>query len=209
MKILLLTHGRAGSSSLHQALSDILNLEKVIEPFNKDLWNGEYKNRKLNFDGNVLDNTIQKTLSGTNDIWVRENASNFDKIIILARADIRDTCISVQNAKKHGYVNQYTQTETPTPNLISDIIHSYSVLFDFHRTLSSNLIWYEDIFNDYTLSRETIKSLDLNISDNQFQKIWDKYLHPSHRLQKDTIYGTNKQYSWISESYPPLKDDLI
>ena len=49
MKILLLTHGRTGSSSLQQAISDVLNLENVTEPFNKHLWDGEYKNRKTNY----------------------------------------------------------------------------------------------------------------------------------------------------------------
>ena len=64
MKILLLPHGRSGSTSLHFALSYILNLEKVIEPFNKDLWEtGDYKDRQLNWNGTIQDNTIIKLTS--------------------------------------------------------------------------------------------------------------------------------------------------
>ena len=81
MKILLLTTGRTGSSSFQQAISDVLNLEKIIEPFNKHLWNGEYKNRKLNFDGTVLDNTILKSTLA-NETWIKKNAYRYDKVLL-------------------------------------------------------------------------------------------------------------------------------
>ena len=45
MKVLLLTHGRSGSTSLHYALSEALGLSMIIEPFNKELWEDQYKSK--------------------------------------------------------------------------------------------------------------------------------------------------------------------
>jgi len=207
VKILLLTTGRTGSSSFQQAISDVLNLEKIIEPFNKHLWNGEYKNRKLNFDGTVLDNTILKSTLA-NETWIKKNAYRYDKVLLLARDNIRDTFISLENARKFGFANEYAAVQKPSPKVMQNVIHSYSILFNFYRTLPCNLIWYDDIFNEYNLSKKTIQSLGLDINDEQFDKIWDKYLNPSHRLRKENSEG-NKEYSWISENLPPLKDNLI
>jgi len=207
MKILLLTHGRTGSSSFQQAISDVLNLENITEPFNKHLWDGEYKNRKLNFDGTVLDNTILKTICGQNDIWITKNVHRYDKVLLLARDNIRDTFISLENAREFGYINEYTPTQKPSPNVMQNVVHSYSILFNFYRTLPCNLIWYDDIFNEYNLSKKTTQSLELDINDKQFDKIWDKYLNPSHRLRKENSEG-NKEYSWISENHPPLKQNI-
>ena len=209
MKILLLAHGRSGSNSLHFALSYILNLEKVIEPFNKDLWHGDYKDRQLNWNGTIQDNTIIKNLIGSNDEWVRNNISKFDKVILLVRDNIRDTIISTQNAFEYGYINQYKPTENPTQDSMLNVVHSYEGVFRLlHENKKSNLVWYEDVYTDYSLSKKTIQSLGLNINDNQFFEIWNKYLSPSHRLRKEDGEG-NQEYPWIKDNHPPLKNDLI
>ena len=210
MKILLLAHGRSGSNSLHFALSYILNLEKVIEPFNRDLWeSGDYKDRQLNWNGTIQDNTIIKNLVGTNDEWVRNNITNFDKVILLVRDNIRDTMISAENAFKYGYINQYTPTENPTAESMLNVVHSYGGLFGFlHENKKSNLVWYEDIYTDYSLSKKTIQSLDLNINDNQFLEMWNNYLSPSHRLRKEDGEG-NQEYPWIKDNQKKKKNDLI
>tara|TARA_B100000287_G_C20565924_1_gene754493 strand:- start:655 stop:1209 length:555 start_codon:yes stop_codon:yes gene_type:complete len=184
MRILLLPHGRSGSTSLHFALSDVLNLDKIIEPFNKDLWNNYYKDEPTYQGGDIPNNTIIKNLVGQNDGWVKEYVNQFDKIILLVRDNIRDTIISAQNADVYGYINPYTPTEKITPKMMTYISKLYSLLFNFSEVLTSDLVWYEDIFNNYDLSKETIQSLDLNINDEQFDMMWDKYLNPKHRLRK-------------------------
>ena len=58
-------------------------------------------------DGTVLDNIILKTICGQNDIWVTENVHRYDKVLLLARDNIRDTLISLENAREFGYINEY------------------------------------------------------------------------------------------------------
>jgi len=185
MKILLLPHGRSGSSSLQFALSDALNLEKIIEPFNWDLWANYYKGTPSYQGGDIPNNTIIKNLVGQNDKWVNQYSNQFDKIILLARDNIRDTMISAQNAQVYGYSNYYTPTEELTTEVMDYVSSSYFYLLEFNNTLEdSKLIWYDDIYVNYDLSKETIKSLELNITDEQFDKMWNKYLNPKFRLRR-------------------------
>lgn len=212
MKILLLPHGRSGSTSLHFALSYILNLEKVIEPFNKDLWiTGDFKDKELNWNGTIQDNTIIKNLVGSNDEWVINNITKFDRVIFLVRDNIRDTMISHENALKYGYTKQYTPTVKPTELSMLNVVHSYQGLFEFlNNNPKSNLVWYEDIYTDYELSKETIQSLDLGIDTEDFQEIWKKYLNPNNRLRRENgASNFDLHYSYLKDGNPPPKNRLI
>ena len=82
MKILIVTHGRAGSTSLQYALSDVLNIEKIIEPFNTDLWENSFKSEP-NYKGvEIPNNSIFKVIIGQDDDWILDKIYDFDKVII-------------------------------------------------------------------------------------------------------------------------------
>lgn len=189
MKILLLGHGRCGSTSLHYGLSDVMNHKMIIEPFNRSLWKTYYKTNPPYKKGETIEeNVIFKTLAGPNfrNDWVDKNYKEFDRTIILMRGNFRETVISHQNAFVYGYMNQYEPTEIVTKDSLKHVIENYQWLLNFHgRTVTTHLIWYEDIYTeDSVLSKDTIRLLDLGLSESQLDKLYDKYLNPKFRLRK-------------------------
>ena len=79
MKILIISHGRSGSTMLLYALSDVLNLEKIVEPFNKNLWDNadNFPNLpdKPNYQsGDIPNNTITKVITNQNNDWIYDYA---------------------------------------------------------------------------------------------------------------------------------------
>lgn len=188
MRILLLGHGRCGSTSLHLGLADVLGLVEIIEPFNQPLWNDYYQKEPPYKEGQPIpNNTIFKCINGPhfNNEWILENYKTFDKVIMLVRGNIRDTLISHCNALQYGYSNKYVATNTITKESIEYVSENYNWLFDLY--LNSNnihLIWYEDVYSDYDTSKKIIDSIGLNLTNTQMQILWSDYLNPSHRLRQ-------------------------
>lgn len=201
MKILILAHGRSGSTTLSKALADVLDLDLIIEPFNKRLWEKYFKKKPTYVDGPIPENTIIKHIALPNSLMHFQNRlKEFDKVIFLIRDNVRDAIISKVNADKYGYNHKYTNTEGHKITMadIEDAIKVYrelanNVRFNF---LNGHLIWHNDLYKDYDKSMQTIKNLELNIDESQFNKMWDLYLNPSHRLQLKksnirTIYSSD------------------
>lgn len=188
MKVLLLTHGRSGSTSLHYALSEALGLNMIIEPFNKQLWEDQYKLKPplLSYE-DIPDNCIVKSLSYHNDDWVYQKHNQFDKIILLVRDNIREVMISAENAPIHGYHNSYVATEQPNNKFRNHFISaSYTKIFEFNEVLNASFVWYKDIFTDIESCRSTMHSLSLPGLDNKkIQTMWERYFNPKHRLRVD------------------------
>lgn len=187
MKVLLLTHGRSGSTSLHFALSEALGLNMIIEPFNKELWNDHYKSKPpLLPHDDIPDNCIVKSISYHNDDWVYQKHNQFDRIILLVRDNIREVMISAENAPVHGYHNSYVATEQPNNKFRNHFISaSYTKIFEFNESFDAHFVWYGDIFTDFETCKKTIYSLSFpNMDDNKIQLMWDKYFDPKHRLRE-------------------------
>jgi hypothetical protein len=188
MRILLLGHGRCGSTSLQLGLSDVLKLDTIIEPFNSHLWDTIYKTEPPYLDGDVIpDNVIFKNIIGPNfnNQWVIDNHHKFDVVILLLRANIRETLISHTNAKIYGYSDKYVAIDHITHESIEYVNNNYTWLFDFYTsTPNVNLVWYEDLYGKYDMSSKVIKSLGIPIGDFQLKLLWDNYLNPTHRLRQ-------------------------
>ena len=189
MKILLLAHGRSGSTTLSKALADVLDLDIVMEPFNKRLWKEHFKKEPPYIDGPIPKNTLFKHITMPNSLaYFTNRLKEFDKVIFLIRENIKDVIISKVNADKYGYGVKYENTEGEKIKMadIEVVMKMYRELSNNVRfnVLNANLVWYNDLYNDYHKSMQTIKSLKLNIDELQFDKMWDNYLNPSHRLQQ-------------------------
>ena len=187
MKILLIGHGRCGSSSLHYALADVLNLEKIIEPFNIDLWQNNYKKEPpYKFDDKVKDNTIFKCITWhTHNNILVELSKQFDRVILIARKNIRETMESAYYAEQYGYNNPYRSTDDFIPKVIADgVLENYYKIFELSYGLGEEVLWYEDLCNDYDISFKSIQKLYLGITEEQFNKMWKNYLNPKFRLRK-------------------------
>lgn len=188
MRILLLGHGRCGSTSLHLGLSDVLNMDAIIEPFNEHLWNEIYNQTPPYIEGDVIpNNTIFKCINGPNfnNEWIERNVSEFDKVILLMRGNIKETLISHTNAKEYGYSHKYKDTNSISKDDILYVSSNYQWLFNLYNTNAGiDLIWYEDVYTNYNTSKNTIDSLGLGLSKNQMRKLWSGYLNPRNRLRQ-------------------------
>ena len=131
-------------------------------------------------------------ITNQNNDWIYNYANQFDKIILIARESIKDTIESAQNALVYGYNKPYVPTEKITPFVMADSASLYLTLFQMYESFSdikkykkinSDLIWYNDIYKSYEVSKKTIQSLNLNISDDMFHKMWIHYFNPRHRLR--------------------------
>jgi len=190
VKILLLAHGRSGSTSLSKALADVLDLELILEPFNKRLWKEYFKKEPTYVDGPIPKNTIIKHITMPNSLGkFKGRLKEFDKVIFLIRDNIKDAIVSKLNADKYGYDDEYQNTEGDkiTINDVEDVVKMYRELSNTSRfnILRADLVWYSDLYNDYYKSIQTIKKLKLNINESQFNRMWDNYLNPSYRLQQE------------------------
>jgi hypothetical protein len=188
MRILLLGHGRCGSTSLQLGLSDVLGMDNIIEPFNAHLWGEIYETQPPFSDGDSIpDNVIFKNIIGPNfnNEWVLENYDKFDVVILLIRADIRETLISHTNAKLYGYSERYTPINHITNESIEYVNGNYNWLFNFYTsTPNVKLVWYEDLYTDFNRASNTIKTLGMSITNEQIVNLWDVYLNPNHRLRQ-------------------------
>ena len=187
MKILLTGHGRCGSTSLHYGLSDIMNHKMVLEPFNKIMESYYKTNPPFQKVMRLMRMLYLKHYQVTVLIGLKKNYSKFDRTIILMRDNLRDTVLSHQNAIVHGYLNEYKGTENITKKSLEYVFNNYKWLIDFHKkTVTSELIWYNDIYTtDFNKSKDTIRSLDLNLSEEQLSMLYEKYLNPRFRLRKN------------------------
>ena len=186
MKVLVVTHGRSGSTNLMYSLAKVFNLKVIIEPFNEDLWNNIFKEPSPYKEGDPIpDNCLFKCVIDHNNAWLHRNVRRFDFVIVLAREKLREVAISVANAMVYGFYNKYPVTENPSNKTYLVVSDSYKKLFKFNIMVpNSKLVWYEDIYNeDPILSYQAIQKIGMGIDKGRFKVMWDEYLNPSKRLR--------------------------
>lgn len=185
MKVLILTHGRSGSSALLKALHTATGLNKIYEPFNADLWS----DTTAPDVSTIPENSIIKHIYEQNKDWVQDNYYAFDKVIVLLRNNITDMMVSSENALKHGYDRKYTPTEQISSDTMYYAFKAYSNLFKFAEAHNKDkfsskyvdIIWYEDVFSNKQTSWKVIDSLQLGIERDKFDSVWGVYLNPKHK----------------------------
>lgn len=186
MKVLIIGHGRCGSSSLQAGLAKVLNLEPIIEPFNKQLWLGWRKQPPFKDGDKVIDNTVFKMLFNGRVDWVDENAHEFDHILVLMRDNFRDACISSANGPVHGYTSLYQPTERVSKHTVIHMANSYAWCSNvaIHHP-KAHLVWYEDLYTYLEKSIETMTSWGF-LNDVQMHQLYVEYLDPRYRLRDGT-----------------------
>jgi hypothetical protein len=188
VRILLITHGRSGSTSLQSALSELLGMSMIVEPFNTAYWEIDLNKPPPAMD--VLDDDIiVKTMINDNNSWIIDNYKEFDKVIFLFRDNVRDTMISSQNAHVYGYKNTYRDTEEVHTGTIEYMLKRYSDLYRLFDTLenlsdSVTMLWYGDIYTNIDKCKKTLSSIGIDFDDVSFVKVYEKYFHEKNRLRQ-------------------------
>lgn len=183
MKILIVSHGRSGSQSLGLALSHITGHDEIIEPFNPAL----YDSYPIETGASIPEDTIIRTLSVHESNFSIKRADDFDRVIILARKNFYDNVLSAESAMEHGYSTTYSGEEEPdfVANTAMYQAGQYALLFNVLNEVDTcKLVWYEDIFSDYDKSYQTLQTLDIEMTEEQFGEVWDAHLNPIHRYKQ-------------------------
>ena len=163
-RILILSNGRSGSSTLMGALCDVLPVKGITEPFNNQYWKEQLNQETPDVDDilKLDENVIIKHIYNQNENWTKENIEYFDKVIVLIRDNIKDHILSSKNALKHGYYNEYeSDNDAYSPNDFMYSLSSYSFLTDFLREHYAlcDVFWYSDFYEDKEKCFQSLKKL--------------------------------------------------
>jgi len=190
MKILIIAHARSGSTNLANAICNLTGDTLYFEPFNSQRSHRE-DNWLNSPPKDIPENCVVKTIIFQNKTWVRERAKDFDLVIFLSRANIREVFISAQNAyNKNNYHGIYINDAEPTDDMMRFVSIQYKMLTHMNMLLSkdslvnSRFVWYEDIFcEEVEHSLSSIRNLGIDCSQEKFTNVWKKWLSPKKRLR--------------------------
>jgi len=165
MRVAIFAYGRTGSTSLCEYIRLSLQLESIVEPFNRD--------RIHTYTSHDLwkkDNKVVKFMYP--DIkYIDKIKSNFDKIIYLTRENHIEAAESHVYARLSGYWNsKYTFVDPPT-EFVNESVQRKKKQKAHINSLEGFQVTYEEIF--YT--KEGIKKIDdyLGITSDEFKDILD------------------------------------
>lgn len=186
MRILLITIPRSGSVSLLLGLSKSLSLDKVGEPFNKQLWK-----ETPNIDKNnvVVKTFIDQISDGCKDNikFYKKISKKFDKIILVSRKNLKEAAESYSYHNKHstqeGWMSRYYFNDNGL-----DVEHWYNWFNILHsdleklsKELEMEIDWYEDIFSGNSSSIDSFLNKHSLTVD---KKILLDYLNPKNKYRQ-------------------------
>lgn len=191
MKILIIGAPRCGTTTLTKSLSEILNLESIIEP-----WNGMYNTNMENLYTHTFGNDIVlKTIAehvpqDVNDFdgFIKKFIKEFDKVIILSRRD-REACLEsfayqwVYDGRDPYFWHEHYvfDNRLEIDPFRDDVNHYLNKIEEISNYLDIPITWYEDLYSgDEKIVESIIKSWDLNIETTDLLK----YVSPLKRYRR-------------------------
>ena len=181
MKVLIIASPRSGSTNLTQAISEILKLKKVYEPFNPN----------TNKDPFLFpDNSVTKIIAYDKPIeFYLDYISNFDRVIYLTRNNIEKAYESYIQAyiqhsnkswhKKYIY-NETIERDEYRYNFISNCTRLVKEVAKLNK---KSYIIYEELYSkDLNIYNKVIDSIDLEI-DRDYLRV---LLNPKYKLRQKT-----------------------
>lgn len=181
MKILIIGAPRCGTTTLTKSLSEILDLEAIIEP-----WNGMYNTNLENlythtFNGNiVLKTMVEHTPHDVEDFdgFIKGFVKNFNNVILLGRKNIQACLESFAyqwvydgNDPDFWHENYIFNNKLDVEPYRDEVTHWLSKLDEVSNYLDIPITWYEDLYSgDEKLVKEIIKSWNLNIETTDLIK---------------------------------------
>ena len=176
MKILIIAIPRSGSSTLTNSLAKILQYDKYHEPFNYDHPKLAQRNLPEKFPKNVVVKTLfhQLPLNANNPFdFYKKEISEYDKVIILARQDIKAAYESFNhNLITNEVGNWHLPYIYKEINFNIDLYKNYlkwtSDIIEFSRILNIEITWYEDLYlGDSKKSIKAINNWNIEVNAEQ------------------------------------------
>jgi len=185
MKVLILASPRSGSTALIHAIAEILNLKKIIEPFNP--------NNKL-VPSQTPNNSVTKIIAYNKPVNFFQNyIDNFDKVIYLTRNDIQAAYESYIYAYKQNrntlWHKKYTYNESlERDELRYNFVDTCSnIVKEVAKLNKKSYLIYEELYSkQLTQFNKAVDSIDLDI-DKQYLRA---LLNPKYKLRQENKIKT-------------------
>lgn len=179
MKVLIVASPRSGSTNLTQAISEILKLKKVYEPFNPN----------TNKDPFLFpDNSITKIITYDKPIeFYLDYISNFDRVIYLTRDNIE----KAYESYIHAYI-QHSNKSWHKKYIYNESIERDELRYNFIETCSNivkevaklnkkSYLIYEELYSkDFNIYNKAIDKVDFDIDRNYLRVL----LNPKNKLRQ-------------------------
>ena len=179
MKVLIVASPRSGSTNLTQAISEILKLKKVYEPFNPN----------TNKDPFLFpDNSITKIIAYDKPIeFYLDYISNFDRVIYLTRDNIE----KAYESYIHAYV-QHSNKSWHKKYIYNESLERDELRYNFVDTCSNivkevaklnkkSYLIYEELYSkDFNIYNKAIDKVDFDIDRNYLRVLLD----PKNKLRQ-------------------------
>jgi len=185
MKVLILASPRSGSTNLTQAISEILKLKKVYEPFNPN----------TNKDPFLFpDNSVTKIIAYDKPIeFYLDYISNFDRVIYLTRHNVEKAYESyihayIQHSNKSWH-KKYTYNESlERDELRYNFVDTCSnIVKEVAKLNKKSYLIYEELYSkQLTQFNKAVDSIDLVI-DKQYLRA---LLNPKYKLRQENKIKT-------------------
>jgi len=176
MKILIIAIPRSGSSTLTNSLAKVLQYDKYHEPFNYDHPKLAQRNLPEKFPKNVIVKTLfhQLPLNANNPFdFYKNEISEYDKVIILARQDIKAAYESfnhnlITNEEGNWHLPYIYKEVNFNIDLYKNYLKWTEDIIEFSLISNIQITWYEDLFlNGNKKSIEEIKKWNIAVDTEQ------------------------------------------
>jgi RNAse (barnase) inhibitor barstar len=185
MKILIIAHGRSGSSNLNKSLGCVLKIIRYAEPFNIRVWP---TTPIIDFSNDCIVKTlVGQTPNNENPIDFYIKFSNkFDIVILLLRKNKKETYESaIQAHRTDIWNNKYRYNNLEVPFDMSfhyeHIENQHNYINELSKQLNLPITYYEDLYSDnIDIFTNTIKQIGLSEYTEQLFPHFD----PKNRLRQ-------------------------
>ena len=184
MKILIITHARAGGVNLIMKLKDHLNIKHIGEPWNYTLERD--RSTKILDENKLILRTLADQYPQGEKIesFYKTLISKFSLVILLARKNKQEVYESFQHflnfqGKKDWHTKWKKEDNLViTPFVTQHIDNQYYYINQIHQTYNIPITWYKDLYSgNFEIFKKTVN--DWGINPNEIFP----YFNPINRLR--------------------------
>ena len=192
-RILIIGTHRSGTSNLGKALSTILGINFLGEPWNQNINSVQLGPgiEPFPFPNSIKSYSIVKTLvqhlpldwAGNHMEFHKELTKQFDNVILLTRQNVRDMAVSYAKAKETGHWHsEYTINNFDKLDLMLDVHQwCYQLILKVAKTLNVPITWYELLYSgDKVLFNKEVDKWNIDIDRN----LLFKHFNPKNKYRK-------------------------
>lgn len=182
MKILIIAHGRSGSSNLLKSLGNVLKLKLYGEPFNLSLWKTPVT---IDINSDCIIKTLAEQVPNNEDPveFYTEYVKNFDITILLLRKNKKETTESLTTSMDTNIWHElyrYIDIE-----ITEYVVNLYNTTFKIINTLSDTtnlpITYYENLYSgDITVFTNEMKKIGLE----KYTEELFPYFNPKNRYRQ-------------------------